>query len=113
MFSFYNSKPLSFYNPNAKSTKKVMTDEDLIKDIRQTVENESIVTSEVGTDPIIIKKEVGTNVKIKDFITTNNNGHCEYDEEKLTKFLRNAYEMMNDALNMRQDEIYSSKNYYF
>lgn len=31
-----------------------------------------------------------------------------YDEKKLTSFLNNAYELINDALLLRRDEIFES-----
>ena len=64
-------------------------------------------TNEIGINTI--KKETSeqsTQLSLKDIM--QNEKVKNYDEKKLTSFLNNAYELINDALLLRRDEIFES-----
>ena len=99
MFEDYEGEQLHFINSNGESKS---SNEEI-----QYKSKDYINKSEIGINTIKPETiEESTQLNIKDLM--QNEKIKNYDEKKLQLFLLNAYELINDALLLRKDEIFES-----
>ena len=99
MFSDYEGPQLHFIQSLTENSEFSKENNFTQKSIKET--------NEIGINTI--KKETSeqsTQLSLKDIM--QNEKVKNYDEKKLTSFLNNAYELINDALLLRRDEIFES-----
>ncbi len=101
MFEDYEGPQLHFINSNGESKSSNQENQYKSKDY--------INKSEIGINTIKPEtSEESTQLNIKDLM--QNEKIKNYNEKKLQLFLLNAYELINDALLLRKDEIFETLN---
>lgn len=97
MFSDYDCGAIQFYKSNKEQELTNNNEEE---------NNLKKETNEVGVNVVIEKTDNGTQLNVKDLYTRDKADN--YDPVKLEAFLKKAYTLVNDALNLRNDELFES-----
>ena len=118
MFQSVDGPTIEFYNPNG--TKMTLNDKGEVPGDENNPVNNNVPTEEKSTTTEIIDRvEEGIQLNLKDLFS--NKTLEKYDEEKLKKFLENAYILMSNALDSQIKELYvedeaeviNTKNYTY